>query len=142
MTTKAPGHPGLRRVSFRWSLVAVVQIRWISGDQCDLGRRHAEMKLTSTFGTGVAQTEALVGCCIQDAVRWITICSLQKGDAIQAEMKRRETWNGWGIAMAWWARSWGVRLCDASLMSEERLKPEATGTEPFFPCRKMTDQGQ
>lgn len=53
MRPKAPGHPGLKRVSFRVWLVGVAQIRWISDDQYVLGRRDGVMKPTGAFGTGV-----------------------------------------------------------------------------------------
>ena len=49
------------------------------------------MKPTGVLGTGVAQTKALVGCCIQEELRWMTILQAPKRARVQAEMKRSET---------------------------------------------------
>lgn len=57
--------------------MGVWQIRWISEELCGLGGRDSVMKPTGPLGTGVAQTAALMGWCIEEATRWITICSLQ-----------------------------------------------------------------
>ena len=48
-------------------------------------------------------------------------------------MKRGETGKGWADGVASWTGCWSVHVCDARLMYEERLKPEATGTEAFPP---------
>lgn len=46
--------------------------------RASLEERHTVMKPTGSLGTGVAQTAALVVCCIEDGLCWMTICRLRK----------------------------------------------------------------
>lgn len=99
MTPKASGHPGLKRVSFQGCVVGVAQIRWISDDQCVLGSRHGVMKPTGAFGTGVAQTEALVVWCIEEAIMWVTICSLWERTRDSGRDEAARNRKSWAVAM-------------------------------------------
>lgn len=99
MTPKASGHPGLKRVSLQGSAVGVVQIRWISDYQCVFGSRHGVMKPTGAFGTGVAQTEALVVSCIEEAIMWITICSLWKRARDSGRDEAARNRKSWAVVM-------------------------------------------
>jgi hypothetical protein len=89
------------------------------------------MKPTGAFGTGVAQTKGRIVCCIQDAIMWITICSLSNKVCDSGKDEAARNRKGW-VAAVVLECDVGVRLCDARLVYEERLKPEAKGTEPSF----------
>jgi hypothetical protein len=87
------------------------------------------MKPVGLFGTGVAQTVALIVCCIEDAIRWITICRLQARECDSGRGEARRNQEKLGSYCRFWTGGGRVYV---RLMYEERLKPEATGTEPFF----------
>lgn len=89
------------------------------------------MKPVGLFGTDVAQTEALVVWCIEDAIWRVTICRLQGRERDSGRGEAARNLGGLGSSNSYLLSGrWGVCVCDARLMYEERLKPEATGKEP------------